>query len=295
MPLFSYGLHHTTAVAQAVLPQSIDKLQHPVQGHCPNLTKGGSKPQIPWGTDRSGICFTHPDTRDRLWGQALTYHPHIHMIVPAGGLSEDGTEWVRAPKKFFLPVKALSKVFRGVMWTLLEKEIRTGNIRIPDHQPPIQMFKKQLYEKNWNVYAKKSLAGPQSVVQYLGKYTHRVAISNNRIVEVAQGKVSFRWKDYRKGLKNQLLCLDADEFIGRFMKHILPSGFYKIRYYGLLASANRSKKEQCMNLIDKPQHIPLLQAITTKQVIKVVTGKDPDQCPKCKKGKLMPHTILDPV
>ena len=229
------------------------------------------------------------------WGQALTYHPHIHMIVPAGGLSADRTEWVRAPKKFFLPVKALSKVFRGVMWSMLDKQISLGKIRLPDDIEELSDLKRKLYEKNWNVYTKKSLAGPESVVRYLGRYTHRVAISNNRIVEAAQGKVSFRWKGYKKGLKNQLLCLDAQEFIGRFMRHVLPCGFYKIRYYGLLAAANKSEKQQCFALIDKPLHVPLLQGLPMSSVLRIVTGKNPDQCPKCKKGKLMPHTILDPV
>ena len=229
------------------------------------------------------------------WGQALTYHPHIHMIVPAGGLSPDGVEWIRAAKKFFLPVKVLSKVFRGVMWDLLQKQIAHGKIRLPDDVELPAVLKKQLYEKNWNVYTKNSLAGPQSVVQYLGKYTHRVAISNSRIVSIDRGKVTFRWKDYRKGLHNQLLTLGAEEFIGRFMRHVLPSGFYKIRYYGLLAAANQSKRQKCMALINKPLHVPLLAGLSAKQVIKVVTGKDPDTCPKCKKGKMLPHTILDPV
>ncbi len=145
------------------------------------------------------------------------------------------------------------------------------------------------------MYTRKSLAGPQSVVQYLGRYTHRVAISNSRIMGVQRGKVIFRWKDYRKGLSRQLLCLDAGEFIGRFMRHILPSGFYKIRYYGILASVNQVKKQQCQILIDKPMAVPLLQGISVMKVLAIVTGKDPEQCPKCKKWKLLPHTILDPV
>jgi len=228
------------------------------------------------------------------WGQALTYHPHIHMIVPAGGLSADGVEWVHAEKKFFLPVKVLSKVFRGVLWELLEKQLSLKNIKLPDDLEPY-VLKKELYSKNWNVYVKKPLAGPESVVRYLGRYTHRVAISNSRIVRVDEGKVTFRWKDYRKGIKNQLLTLDAQEFIGRFMRHILPRGFYKIRYYGLLAAANGNKKLQCAALLKQAIHVPLLQGLSAKLVLQLITGKDPNICPKCKKGKLLPHTILDPV
>ena len=228
------------------------------------------------------------------WGQSLTYHPHIHMLVPAGGLSADGIEWIHAGKKFFLPVKVLSKIFRGVLWSLLEKHIISGKIKLAN-ETAVNLLKKKLYGKNWNVYIKKPLAGPDSVVRYLGKYTHRVAISNSRIKAIKNGKISFTWKNYRnKGVK-QLLTLDVEEFIGRFLRHILPSGFYKIRYYGLLASANGAKKEQCVALLHQPTNAPILQGLTAKQVLMVVTGKNPDTCPKCKKGKMLPHTILDPV
>ena len=227
------------------------------------------------------------------WGQALTYHPHIHMLVPAGGLSADGVEWVAAGKKFFLPVKALSKVFRGVMWSKLQQAITAGQIRLPDDIKEVDTLKQRVYAKNWNVYSKNSLAGPQSVVQYLGRYTHRVAISNSRLVKEKEGKITFRWKNYRKGTSNELLTLDAEEFIGRFMRHVLPSGFYKIRYYGLLASANTQKREKCVGLIGKALHTPLLQGLTIKEVLQVVTGKDPEVCPKCKKGKLVLKTLPD--
>lgn len=252
------------------------------------LQKVGRNPKF-LGAQTGAVAVLH------TWGQSLTYHPHIHMLIPAGGLSEDGVEWVRAGRKFFLPVKALSQVFRGVLWSLLEKQIVAGAVKLPDGLHSISALKKQLYSKNWNVYTKKSLAGPQSVVQYLGKYTHRVAISNSRLVAAKDGKVTFRWKDYRKKLQKQLMCLDAEEFIGRFMRHVLPSGFYKIRYYGLLATANKCKKQQCFALIDEPLHVPLLQNIPAKQVLKMVTGKDPDSCPKCKDGKMAPKTILEPV
>ena len=238
------------------------------------------------GAETGAVAVLH------TWGQALTYHPHIHMIIPAGGLSADGVEWVQAPKKFFLPVKALSKVFRGVMWSLIEKHITSGEIKLPDDLVGLALLKRKLYEKNWNVYCKKSLAGPHSVVQYLGKYTHRVAISNNRIVNIAGGEVTFSWKDYRKNFRNRLLILEATEFIGRFMRHVLPSGFYKIRYYGLLAAANGNKRKQCFSLIDKPLHVPLLQGLSAKQVLELVTGKNPETCPKCKQGKMVVIKIL---
>ena len=251
------------------------------------LKKVGRNPKF-LGAETGAVSVLH------TWGQSLTYHPHIHMLVPAGGLSEDGIEWVHAGKKFFLPVKALSKVYRGVLWSLLEKHIISGKIKLADNFSNVGELKKALYSKNWNVYAKKSLAGHESVVQYLGRYTHRVAISNSRLVSADQGKVVFRWKDYRKRLSKQLLVLDSREFIGRFMRHILPTGFYKIRYYGLLAPANNNKKEQCIRLIGKPRPVSLLKGLSTKQILKIVTGKEPDLCPKCRQGKLIAKTVIDP-
>lgn len=229
------------------------------------------------------------------WGQALTYHPHVHMIIPAGGLSDDGAEWVKSSKKFFLPVRVLSKVFRGVLWGMIKENMDKNVLNLPDDLPDVGQLKAILYSKNWNVYLKKPLSGPQSVVRYLGKYTHRVAISNNRIFGARNGVVTFRWKDYRTGRQDKTLNLTADEFIGRFMRHVLPSGFYKIRYVGLLASANSKKLKRCVALIDKPVYTALLQGVSANQVIMIVTGKDNTCCPKCKKGKMLPHTILDPV
>jgi len=276
------------------IPSSLHKVFYLNQRVCYNLLfkatsqalrKVGENPRF-LGAQTGAVAVLH------TWGQALTYHPHIHMIVPAGGLSADGIEWIRARRRFFLPVKALSKVFRGVIWGLLEKQVTLGAIRLPDDLETLTILKAKLYQKDWNVYAKKSMAGPQSVVQYLGRYTHRVAISNNRIVDINEGKVTFRWKNYRKGLQNQLLTLEAAEFIGRFMRHILPFGFYKIRYYGLLASANGAKRQQCILLIAKQPHAALLQGLSVQQVLKMVIGKDPDKCPKCKKGKMIPVALL---
>ena len=252
------------------------------------LQKVGANPKF-LGAQTGAVAVLH------TWGQALTYHPHIHMLVPAGGLSEDGTEWVHAGKKFFLPVKALSSVFRGIMYSMLQAKINTGNIKLANNFSDVQNLKKVLYSKNWNVYAKKQLAGPVSVVQYLGKYTHRVAISNSRLLAAKEGKVSFRWKNYRKRLNKQVMTIEAQEFIGRFMRHILPSGFYKIRYYGLLASVNYEKKKQSVCLIGKPQPAALLQGLSARQVLKIVTGKNADLCPVCEQGTLMPKTILEPI
>lgn len=275
-------LHHTFYINQRECYKLL------FQASAQTLQKVSRTPRF-LGAETGAVSVLH------TWGQALTYHPHVHMLVPAGGLSADGVEWVNAGKKFFLPVKALSSVFRGVFWSMLEGKIRSGEVKFADNVQDSYTLKKALYAQNWNVYAKKSLAGPESVVQYLGKYTHRVAISNSRLVSASQGKVIFRWKDYRKRLAKQLLCLDVHEFIGRFMRHILPSGFYKIRYYGLLASVNSCKKQLCDRLIRKVRPVALLQGLTSKQVLAIVTGQEPGRCPKCCKGTLIARTILDPV
>jgi len=275
------------------IPSSLHKVFYLNQRVCYNLLfkatsqalrKVAENPKF-LGAQTGAVAVLH------TWGQALTYHPHIHMIVPAGGLSADGLEWVWSRKKFLVPVKVLSKVFRGIMWGLLEKQLAAKKVKLPSDITRT-LLKSRWYEKDWNVYAKKSMAAPQSVLQYLGRYTHRVAISNNRIVDINQGKVTFRWKNYRKGPQNQLLTLQAAEFISRFMRHVLPLGFYKIRYYGLLASANGAKRQQCIALIGKPLAVPLLQGFSGKQVLKMVIGKDPDKCPKCKKGKMIPLALL---
>ena len=244
------------------------------------LKKAGDNPDF-LGAQTGAIAILH------TWGQTLTYHPHIHMIVPAGGLSYDQTEWVASPKKFFLPVKALSKIFRGILCRMIGENISDGNIKLPDGITCFNSLKKKLYEKNWNVFSKKALGGPGSVVQYLGKYTHRVAISNSRIEKLDEGMVSFRWKDYRKALKNKLMKISAQEFISRFLLHILPSGFYKIRYYGLLAAANScSKKESVFSIIGKTTYLSSLEGLNALEVLRIVANTDLSVCPKCKKGRM---------
>ena len=233
------------------------------------------------GAETGAVAVLH------TWGQALTYHPHIHMIVPAGGLSSDQTEWVHAGKKFFLPVKALSKIFRGILSRMIGENISDDCIRLPEDTGSFADLKKKLYEKNWNVFSKKAFGGVASVVEYLGNYTHRVAISNSRIIKLDKGVVTFRWKDYRKALKGQYMELKADEFISRFFRHILPDGFYKIRYFGLLASANsKTKKEVVFQLIGKTAYISSLEGLNGLEVLSIVTGKDLSYCPVCKKGRM---------
>lgn len=244
-----------------------------------------------------GICAKNPKYLGaqsgavavlHTWGQTLSYHPHIHMLVPAGGLSDDGMEWIHSEKKFFLPIKVLSALFRGILVNKLSKAIVKSRIRLAHDISDIKHFKKLMYTKPWVVYAKKPMAGPQRVIEYLGRYTHRVAITNHRIIEEKDGTVTFRYKDYRTGRYHKKLSLQAIDFIQRFLMHVLPCGFYKIRYFGILASRNATSKRQiCFNLIETDCYLPMLEGLCTHEVYSFVCGKNLVICPICKKGKLI--------
>lgn len=227
------------------------------------------------------------------WGQALTYHPHIHMIVPAGVVSSDGAEWIPSNKAFFVPVKVLSRIFRAILCRMIEEQLNTGSIMLPDDVEDYGNLKNKLYEKNWNVFAEKPKRGPNAVIRYLARYTHRVAISNSRILSLENGKVTFHWKDYRKGYHYQPITLEATEFIHRFLMHVLPCGFYKVRYYGLLASVNQSKKEVCCQLIGSQPPPILLKGLTAIEVLKITTGNNPMECPKCKNGNMVMKALIE--
>jgi hypothetical protein len=179
------------------------------------------------------------------WGQTLQPHPHVHCVVPGGGLSPDHQRWIRSPNHFFLPVKVLSKVFRGKFVAGLRRAFRWnklhffGACRSLAHEKAFSAFLRTLFREDWVVYAKKPFGGPQHVLHYLARYTHRVAISNHRLVEVTDTHVSFRWKDYAHHSKRRTMALSHDEFLRRFLQHVLPKGFPRIRYFGLLAQCRR--------------------------------------------------------
>lgn len=221
------------------------------------------------------------------------------MIVPAGGLDEDGIEWRSSSKNFFLPIKALSSMFRAIVCRMINEGIELKQIETPLGITSFKTLKEKLYEKNWNVYSKKSFGGVNGVLQYLGRYTHRVAISNRRIKSADSKKVDFYWKDYRNKNSIKLMRLDTTEFIRRFLMHVLPSGFYKIRYYGILAAKNSStKKEQCISLIGKSMMLPFLEGLSGIDVFRIMTGKDTAKCPKCHEGIMKIYygeRLCDPV
>jgi len=182
------------------------------------------------------------------WGSAMTHHPHVHMIVPGGGISLDGKRWVSCRPNFFLPVPVLSRLFRGSFLAKLRAAHQAGRLKFfgaHAYLDDIRAFKAYLAplrKIEWVVYAKKPFAGPQAVLAYLSRYTHRVAISNRRLISADQTGVTFKWKDYRiEGPgRYTTMTLPAHEFIRRFLIHVLPKGFHRIRHYGLLASGNRA-------------------------------------------------------
>lgn len=181
------------------------------------------------------------------WGQTLQIHPHVHCVIPAGGISPDHAKWIRPRHPFFLPVKVLSRVFRGKFVSGLKRAFREQRLEFPGQLQPLSgkdnfnKMLRMLFRRDWVVYAKPPFGGPEYVLHYLARYTHRVAISNHRIVNFTDGNVTFRWKDYSGRGKSRLMTISAEEFLRRFLLHTLPRGFVRIRFYGFLANRRRKK------------------------------------------------------
>ena len=180
------------------------------------------------------------------WGQNLQHHPHIHCVIPAGGLAPDGPRWIRSPPGFLLPVRVLSAVFRGKFAAGLKSLFQRGKLSFHGSlrnlaEPKLfRSFLRQLFRHKWVVYAKRPFGGPEHVLQYLARYTHRVAISNHRLIAFNNGSVTFRWKDYAHGNKKRKMTVTADEFLRRFLLHVLPRGFVRIRSFGFLSNRKRA-------------------------------------------------------
>lgn len=215
------------------------------------------------------------------WGQNLMHHPHIHCIVPGGGLNAIG-KWVSSRKKFFIPVKVLSRKFRGKLLHYLQNSQLTFHGSLYELSDPVKWnrFLSDLYQKEWVVYCKPPFRDAACVVEYLGRYTHRVAISNSRIASVENGMVSFKWRDYKDGSRWKMMTVTAEEFIRRFLIHILPPVYMKIRHYGLLGNRNKSTK---LALCKTLTNTPLLERVkaTTLELIQRLTGLDVFRCPYC--------------
>src|SRR5467141_3366437 len=180
------------------------------------------------------------------WNQKLGLHPHVHCVIPAGGLSLDHTHWIKSRSRFFLSIRVLRRVFRGKFVAGLKQAFHSGRLSFPGNLAALAQPKtfaawlRSLFRKDWVVYAKPPFGGPEYVLQYLGRYTHRVAISNHRLVSFTDGKVTFRWRDSAHNYEQKLLTVSLDEFLRRFLLHLLPKGFVRIRHFGFLANRRRA-------------------------------------------------------
>lgn len=221
------------------------------------------------------------------WNQKLMHHPHLHCVVPSGGLSPDRSQWMRCRQGFFLPVKVLGRLFRGKFLAFLGDAFRKKKLRLvgalTNLRKPAEFdrFLRQLRGANWVVFAKQPFGGPEHVIKYLARYTHRVAIANGRLVEMQNGQVTFRWRDSADGNQQKSMTLDAVEFIRRYLMHVLPPGFVKIRHFGFLA--NRSRREAlrlCRSLLPMPATAPSDSLTATQRRAVERT------CPLCKIGTL---------
>jgi hypothetical protein len=223
------------------------------------------------------------------WGQTLQHHPHVHCVVTGGGPSLDGTRWVACRPGFFLPVRVLSRLFRRLFLQDLQNAFDTGNLRFFGKLSGLsdpEVFARHLdgfRRINWVVYAKSPFGGPEQVLAYLGRYTHRVAIANSRLISLSDGKVRFTWKDYRANGKTKVMMLAADEFIRRFLLHTLPDGFHRIRHYGFLANGSRSDNlARCRRLLDARDTDDACEPITERaKADGPITIADLAICPDC--------------
>jgi hypothetical protein len=232
------------------------------------------------------------------WSQTLLLHPHVHCIVPGGGLSPDRQRWLASRPDYFLPIQVLSRLFRGKFLAEVKAAWKSGRLRLPQTLRDPSSFQNQLdrlYRKSWVVYSKPPFGSPEQVLAYLARYTHRVALSNHRLVRLAEDQVTFTYKDYAQRARVREMTLPAGEFIRRFLLHVLPERFVRIRYYGLLANRHRAGHlERCRELLGQPaaesREPEDWQSRCTR-----LTGRDPTLCPVCGQGHLRRVEDLAPV
>ncbi len=235
------------------------------------------------------------------WGQNLNQHLHVHCLVTGGALSSDGKRWIPAKRGFLFPVRALSKVFRGKYLGALSHAFEQGELRFAGQTttlaPPkaFALLLATLRAEDWVVYSKRPFAGPEQVLAYLGRYTHRVAISNERLLRLEQGTVHFRWRDYAHGNKTKTMSLPAEEFIRRFLLHVLPKGFMRIRHFGLLANRHRAEHlARARRALDVPPPVPRA-AERVEVFLARVMGLNVRLCPHCQQQRLRLIGSLPPT
>ena len=247
------------------------------------------------GGDVGGTAILH------TWGQNLSQHLHLHCVVPGGALAQDGARWIAAPPGFLFPVRALARVFRGKYLQALHRAFTAGRLRFAGALAALAdpeafaTWLRDLRRHDWVVYAKRPFAGPTQLLEYLGRYTHRVAISNERLVSHTDGVVRFRWRDYADGDRVKIMTLAAEEFIRRFLLHVVPGGFVRIRHFGFLANrTRRAKLARCRALLAQPA--PAASAIeSVPALMRRLTGIDIERCPVCQQGRLHVTEILTPT
>jgi hypothetical protein len=237
------------------------------------------------------------------WGQTLEHHPHIHCVVPGGGLAPDGERWISCLPGFFLPVRVLSRLFRRLFLQHLDRAFQSAKLHFFSALEALANpaeWKKLIAAaraREWVVYAKRPFGGPEQVLEYLSRYTHRVAISNNRLKEMNDGSVSFAYKDYRHEGRQRVMTLAADEFIRRFLLHVLPPGFQRLRQYGFLSGHSRAVKlARCRELLTGSAMLePPHRFEDWRNRYEVVTGESLDRCPMCQQGHMVMADILFPT
>ncbi len=239
------------------------------------------------------------------WGQNLLHHPHLHCVVPGGGLSPDKQHWIACRPAFFLPVRVLSRFFRRCFLDALTRAFDAGKLNFFSalaELKTLEAFRRYLdpvRQKEWVVYAKAPFAGPEQVLDYVGRYTHRVAIANNRLIDIEDSHIRFRWKDYADNNEQKTMNLTADEFIRRFLLHVLPLGMQRIRYYGLFGNRHRADNiARCRELLDAP--VPTSPAEESagrdyRSRYQALTGKSLDHCPACGRGQMRVVKLLSPL
>jgi hypothetical protein len=235
------------------------------------------------------------------WGQTLLYHPHLHCVVPGGGLSLDGHHWVACRPGFFLSVRVLSRLFRRLLLEYVQAAFDRHQLHFFSALPPLadpQAFAAYLTPvraTEWVVYAKPPFGGPQQVLDYLGRYTHRVAIANYRLVSLEKDMVTFRWKDYRHHNKLKLMTLPAEEFLRRFLLHVLPDSFQRIRHYGFLGNRHRAAKlAHCRQLLAEASTLvpPTPKRMDYRAHYEQLTGRSLEVCPVCQQGRMVRVELL---
>lgn len=257
-----------------------------------SLFKAVSETLLAFGRNNPGgllgfIAILH------TWDQRLLDHIHLHCVIPGGVLSADKTKWIPTAGNYLFNVEALSMVFRGKFLDYLKKAYAKGDIQFPGHtakyatEEGFSELIKRLRSKNWVVYSKKPFAGPQQVVEYLGRYTHRIAISNNRIVDVKDGEVTFTYRDRKNNNVLRLKTLKSGEFIRRFLLHVLPSGFMKIRHFGFLSNTKKKDNiQRCRELIGDNSPLPERIKKSASELMLELTGTDIARCPCCQQGTM---------